>query len=129
MKEALNHGLKLKKVHHAISFSQDAWLEPYIMRNTNLRMKADNDFEKDYYRLLNNSFYGNAMENVGNHGDIRLVMNNKKGSILASEPNYHSTKQISENLLIMEMKLREVFMNKPIYLGQVILDNSRMVMY
>ena len=118
LKEALNHGLKLKKVHHAISFSQDAWLEPYIMRNTNLRMKADNDFEKDYYKLLNNSFYGNAMENVGGHGDIRLVMNNKKGSILASEPNYHSTKQISENVLIMEMKLREVFMNKPIYLGQ-----------
>ena len=119
----------MKKVHNAISFSQDAWLEPYIMRNTNLRMKADNDFEKDYYKLLNNSFYGNAMENIGGHGDIRLVMSNKKRSILASEPNYHSTKQISENLLITELKLREVFMNKPIYLGQVILDNSKMVMY
>ena len=56
------------------------------------------------------------MENVRGHRDIRLVMNNKKRSILASEPNYHSTKHISENLLIMEMKLREVYMNKPIYL-------------
>ena len=57
------------------------------------------------------------MENVRGHRDIRLVMNNKKRSILASEPNYHSTKHISENLLIMEMKLREVYMNKPICLG------------
>ena len=130
LKQALNHGLKLKKVHKAISFSQDAWLEPYIyiMRNTNLRMKADNDFKKDYYKLLTNSFYGKTMENVRGYRDIRLVMNNKKRSILASELNYHSTKHISENLLIMEMKLREVYMNKSIYLGQVILDNSKMLM-
>ena len=69
------------------------------------------------------------MENVRGHRDIRLVMNNKKRSILASELNYHSTKHISENLLIMEMKLREVYVNKPIYLGQVILDNSKMLMH
>ena len=118
LKQALNHGSKFKKVQNAISFLQDAWLEPYIMRNTNLRMKAANDFEKDYYKLLNNSFYGKTMENVRGHRDIRLVMNNKKRSILASEPNYHSTKHISENLLIMEMKLREVYMNKPIYLEE-----------
>ena len=129
LKQALNHGLKLEKVHSTISFSQDAWLEPYIMRNTNVSMKAANDLDKDYYKLLNNSFYGKTMENVRNHRDIRLVTNSRKRSILASEPNDYSTKHISEDLLIMEMKLCEVYMNKPIYLGQAILGISKMVMY
>ena len=128
LKQALKHGLKLEMVHSAISFSQDVWLEPYIMCNTKLRMKAANDFEKDY-KLLNNSFYSKTMENIRGHRVIKLVTNNKKRSVLASEPNYHGTKHISEELLIMEMKLRELYMNKPLYLGQVILDNSNMLMY
>ena len=99
------------------------------MRNTNLRMKAANEFEKDYYNLLNNSFYGITMENVRGHRDVRLVINDKKRSILASEPNYHSTKHISVDLLIMEVKKRGIYMNKPIYLGQVILDIGKMLLY
>ena len=129
LKQALNHGLILKKVHAVISFTQDAWLKPYIDMNTQLRMKAANDFEKDFYKLCNNSVYGKTMENVRKHRDIQLVTTNKKRSILASEPNYHSTKYISEDLLIMEMKKREVYMNKLIYLGQVILDLSKILMY
>ena len=92
-------------------------------------MKASNDFEKDYFKFLNNSFYGTTMENVRNHRDIRLVNNENKRSKLASEPNHHGTKYISEDLLIMEMKQREVYMNKPLYLGQAILDYSKMLMY
>ena len=92
-------------------------------------MKASNDFEKDYYKLINNSFYGTTMENVRNHRDIRLVNNENKRSKLASEPNHHGTKYISEDLLIMEMKQREVYMNKPLDLGQAILDYSKMLMY
>ena len=92
-------------------------------------MKASNDFEKDYYKLLNNSFYGKTMENVRNQRDIRLVNTENKRSKLASEPNYHGTKYISDDLLIMEMKQREVYMNKPLYLGQAILDYSKMLMY
>ena len=129
LKQALNHGLKLEKVHSVISFSQSAWLKQYIDRNTEFRMKASNDFEKDYYKLLNNSFYGKTMENVRNHRDIRLVNTENKRSKLASEPNYHGTKYISDDLLIMEMKQREVYMNKPLYLGQAILDYSKMLMY
>ena len=129
LKQALNHGLKLEKVHSVISFSQSAWLKQYIDRNTEFRMKANNDFEKDYYKLLNNSFYGKTMENVRNHRDIRLVNTENKKSKLASEPNYHSNKHISEDFLIMGMKRREIRMNKPIYLGQAILDYSKMLMY
>ena len=76
-------------IHRVISFSHSTWLEPYIDRNTKFRMKANNDFEKDYYKLLNNSFYGKAMENVRNHRDITLVNNENRGSKLASDSNYH----------------------------------------
>ena len=92
-------------------------------------MKAANEFEKDYYKLLDNSFYGKTMENVRKHRDIRLINTENKRSKLASEPNYYSTKHISENLLIMEMKKRDAYMNKPIYLGQAILDYSKILMH
>ena len=109
LKQALNHGLVLKKVHEVISFRQEVWLESYIEMNTALRTQAKNDFEKDYFKLKNNSAYGKTMENIRKHGDIYLVTNDKKRSILASEPNYHTTKNISKNLLIMEMKKSYIY--------------------
>ena len=71
--------------------------------NTTLRTDAKNDFEKDFFKLVNNSVFG-TMENVRNHRDIKIVTTNKQRSKYASEPNYHTTKRISKNLLIMEMK-------------------------
>ena len=129
LKQALNHGLKLTKVHRIIQFDQEAWLKPYIDMNTDLRKDAKNDFEKDFFKLMNNSVFGKTMENVRNHRDIKLVTSDKRRSILASEPNYHSSKCISKDLMIMEMKKVEVKMNKPIYLGQAILDISKTLMY
>ena len=76
-----------------------------------------------------NAIFGKTMENAQNHRDIRVVTTNKLRSILASETNYHSTKYISEDLLIMEIKKVEVKMNKPIYLAQAILDISKTLMY
>ena len=129
LKQALNYGLILKKVYAVISFNHAAWLKPYIDMNTELRTQAKNDFEKDYFKLKNNSAFGKTIENIRKHRDIKLVHNDKKRKILASEPNYHATKHISKDLLIMEMKRREFYMNKPIYLGQAILDISQTVMY
>ena len=129
LKQALNHGLKLTKVHSVIEFRQEYWLKPYIDMNTESRKKAKDDFEKDFFKLMNNSVFGKTMENVRNHRDIRVVTTYKRRSILASEPNYYSTKYISKDLLIMEMKKTEVVMNKPIYLGQAILDISKTLMY
>ena len=129
LKQALNHGLKLSKVHCVIEFNQEDWLKTYIDMNTELRKHAENDFKKDFFKLMNNSVFGKTMENVRNHRDIKLVTTDKRRSILASEPNYHSTTYISKDLLIMEMKKVEVKMNKPIYLGQAILDISKILMY
>ena len=129
MEQALNYWLILKRVHKVIEFEQEAWLNSYIMMNTELRMQAKNVFEKDFFKLMNNVVFGKTMENVRNHRDIKILTTDKRRSILASEPNYHSTKYISKDLLIMEMKKTEVKMNKPIYLGQAILDLSKTLMY
>ena len=113
LKPALNHGLKLKKVHSVTEFRQEYWLKPYIDLNTDLRKDAKNDFEKDFLKLINHSVFGKTMENARNHRNIRIVTTDKRRSILASEPNYHLTKYISKDFLIMEMNKVEVKMNKP----------------
>ena len=97
--------------------------------NTELRTNAKNAFEKDSFKLKNNSVFGKTMEKIRKHRDIKLVNNDKKRKVLAFEPNYHATKHISEDLLIMEMKKPVLYMNKPIYLGQAILDISKTHMY
>ena len=125
LKQALNHGLKLKKIHRLIEFNQEAWLKPYIDMNTELRKEAKNDFEKDPSKLMNSSVFGKTMENIRKHRDIKLVPTDKKRSKLVSEPNYHSINLISEDLSIIEMKKTKVKMNKPIYLGLSTLEISK----
>ena len=129
LKQALNHGLKLKKVHRIIEFNQEAWLKPYIDMNTELRKIAKNDFEKDFSKLMNSALFGKTMENVRKHRDIKLVKTDKKRSKLVSEPNYHTINCISENVSIIEMRRTKVKMNKPIYIGLSILEISKLLMY
>ena len=125
LKQALNHGLILKKVHEVIQFNQEAWLKPYIDMNTKLRKEAKNDFEKDFFKLMNNSVFGKTMENVRKHRDIKLVTTDKRRNQLASEPNYHTTKYFSENLMAIEMKKTTIKLNKPIYHAISILDIAK----
>ena len=93
--------------------------------NTESRKNAKNELEKDFYKLKINSIYGKTVQNDRKHRNIKLVTTEAKRNKLASEPNYHSTKCISKHLLVMEMKKAEVKMNKPIYLGQAVLDISK----
>ena len=104
LKQALNHGLILKKVHRVIQFNQTAWLKPYIDMNTKLRKEAKNDFEKDFFKLMNNSVFGKTIENVRSHRQIKLVTTHEKRSKLVAEPRFHKTKRFYENLLVIGMK-------------------------
>ena len=92
LKQALSHGLILKKVHRVIKFNQKAWLEPYIKMNTDLRKIAKNDFENIFFKLMNNEVFGKTMDNVRKHRDIKLLTTESRRNCLVLEPNYHTTK-------------------------------------
>ena len=97
--------------------------------NTELRKFASDDFQKNFFKLINNAVFGKTMENIRKHRDIKLVTTDKKRSKLVSEPNYHTINLFSEDLSIIEMKKTKVKINKPIYLGLSILEISKILMY
>ena len=92
-------------------------------------MEAKNKFEKKFFKLVINSVFEKTMENLRKHRDIKLVTTDEKRSKLISEPNYHTAKRFSENLLAIEMKKTKVKMNKPVYLGMSILGIRKMLIY
>ena len=127
--QALKHGLVLECIHRAIEFKQLACMKEYIDFNTKLRTAAANDFEKDFYKLMNNSVFRKTMENIRKHRNIKLVTNREVYLKVVMKPNFKSGVQFSSNLMGCEMGKIKVVMNKPVYLGQAILDLSKIVMY
>ena len=128
-KQPLNHGLKLQKVHGVTEFNQSAWLKPYIDKNTALRKLAKNEFEKDFLKLMNNSFFGKMIGNVRKRRDIKLIVTEGRRKKLVSEPNYASCTTFSDHLMAIEIRKTCMFMDKPIIVGQAILDKSKELMY
>ena len=129
LKQALNHGLVLKKVHIVIKFNQNAWLKPYIDMNAKLSQKAKNNFEEDIFKLINNVVFGKTTENVRKHRNIKLVTTERRRNYLVSERNYHTTKFFTENLLATEMRKTQILINKPVHFGLSKLDLSKTLMY
>lgn len=135
LKQCLEHGLILKKIHRIVEFSQSAWLKAYIDLNTELRNSSKNAFERDFFKFLINSIFGKTMENVDNRVDVKLVSHwrNSIGSVgaegLIAKPNFKSCTVFSENLVAIQMSLLKIFYDKPLYVGFTILDISKTIIY
>ncbi|KAL4123173.1 hypothetical protein QTP88_015396 [Uroleucon formosanum] len=108
---------------------QSPWLKSYIDFNTNLRSEAKNEFEKEYFKLMNNSLYGRTMMNVRNHVDIRLCSNGSTVEKLITKPNFDRRTIFTENLAAVHMKRTQISFKQPIYIGMCVLDLSKMLMY
>ena len=128
LNQVLKPGLKFKKIYRVIEFQQSKWMKAYIMLNTRLWKDAKNEFEKDFFKLMNNSVFGKTMENIRNHKDMKLVTSDKKYLKYVMKPNFKDGHPFSKHLFAVEMGKREITMNKPVYLGQVILDLSKTLM-
>ena len=128
--QCLRAGMKLKKIHRGIKFIESEWMRSYIEMNTNLRTKAKNNFEKDFFKLMNNSVFGKTMENIRNRVNVKLVNTQERLKKLVAKPNLKSPPKIfSENLVSVHLKKTSLLMNKPVYLGMCILDLSKTIMY
>ena len=125
----LNLGLKLKKIHRVLEFNQSSWLKQYIDFNTVKRTNAKNSFEKDFFKLMNNSVFGKTMENIRKRVDVRLVTDEKKLLNLTSKPTYVSSKIFNENLVAVHKIKDTLTLNRPAYVGMCILDLSKTLMY
>ena len=131
LKFYIRHGMVVDKVHNIISFKQSKWLEKYISFNTQKRNEAKNDFEKDFYKLLNNAFYGKTMENVRNRLKIKFIKKDDYREIIKhqSKLTFNGIHKSYENCDSYTHKQNEVLMDKPIYLGFSVLELSKLLMY
>ena len=129
LKQYLSFGLKLTYIHRGIKFEESQWLEKYIALNTELRTIAENEFEKDFFKLMNNSVFGKTMENIRNRVDIKLENNEKQAEKLSAKPNFNHCNIFSKSLVAIHMKKTKLVFNKPVYLGMCILDLSKTLMY
>ena len=127
--QCLDLGMKITRIHRGIKFVESEWMKPYIDMNTNLRANAKNNFDKDFFKLMNNSVFGKTMENIRNRVNVKLVNNEEKARKLIAKPNYTGYNILSENLISVHMKKTSLVMNKPVYLGACILDLSKTIMY
>ena len=131
LKFYVGHGMIVDKLHNKISFTQSRWLEKYINFNTHKRNKAKDDFEKDFYNLLNNAFYGKTMENVRNRLKIKFIEKDDHKEIIKhqSKLTFNGIHKSYNNCDSFSFKQNEVLMDKPKYLGFTVLELSKLLMY
>ena len=106
LKQYLSLGLKLTHIHRGVKFEESQWLKKYIALNTELRTAAENEFEKDFFKLMNNSVFGKTMESIRNRVDIKLVNNEKQAEKLSAKPNFNHCNIFIEDLVAIHMKRR-----------------------
>ena len=129
LKQYLDIGLELTCIHRGIKFEESEWLKPYIDMNTKLRTKANNNFEKDFFKLMINSVFGKTMENIRSRLNIKLVNDREKAKKLTAKPNFKHLNIFCEELIAVHMKRTSLTFDKLVYLGMCILDLSKTIMY
>jgi hypothetical protein len=132
LRQYLKLGLRVTAVHKLLVFREERWLAPFVDHNAAARQTAANDFEKGFYKLLNNSTFGKCMENVRGYRDFRICVNRAQYQRQTKKPTYSRTVRFggdSVNFCIVEQRRNKVRLDKPIYVGQAILDSSKAVMY
>ena len=129
LRQCLELGMRITAVHRGISFYQSPWMEPYIRKNTELRKCAANNFEKDFFKLMNNSVFGKTIENIRKRQNIKIIHDRKIAVKLSSRPNFERCIIFDKNLIALHMKNTKVYFNKPVYVGQAILDLSKTLMF
>lgn len=122
-------GIKVTKIHKVLSFYEEAWLKSYIDLNTNLRKSAKNDFEKDFYKLMNNSVFGKTMENVRGRSNFKIATTDKQFEKWVSKPTFKRCIEYAKDLIGVESAKSQVVLDKPIYSGAAILDLSKVLMF
>ena len=129
LKFYLKMGLSLRKVHKIIKYRQKRWLKPYIDFNSNKRSQSVNNFEKDFYKLKNNALFGKCMEDVRKRMNYKLITDENKLTKLISSPYFNSRDIINEEIVGVHMLKSKVTLDKPIFVGQAVLDYSKLEMY
>ena len=117
------------KINEAISFRQSNWLAEYIDLNTNLRKQAKNDFEKDFFKLMNNSMFGKTMEAIRDRIDIHIANNWKQAAHYIKKPTFKKLTIFNEKLIAIHMRKNKIVFNKPIFIGFCVLELSKHLMY
>ena len=125
----INKGMQVTKIHNVVQFTQKQFLKPYIDFNSRQRAQAQNTFEKDFYKLKNNSLFGKTMEDVRKHSNYKLVTNKDTFQKLAASPLFYDRDIITEHITGIKMIKSKVTLNRPIYIGQAVLDHSKHAMY
>jgi hypothetical protein len=129
LKQAVDAGLLITKVHRVLEFKQKPWMEKYIDFNTDKRKQAKNDFEKDFYKLMNNSVFGKTMENLRKRRNIKLITDSKMFKKYVAKPTFVTGVIFNDDLVGVEYVKENLKLNKPIYVGFSILDLSKTLMY
>ena len=129
LQQYVSHGLKITKIHRVLSFNQSCWLKEYITLNTEKRKKAKNPFEKDFFKLMNNSVFGKTMENVRKRTKVELVQRDERFPRVVAKPAFYRFKIFNEDLVGVQLLQTKLVCNKPIQVGLAILDLSKTLMY
>ena len=129
LKLYVKYGLRITKIHRGITFRESAWLKGYIDLNTQLRKKSKNNFESNFFKLMNNSVFGKTIENVRKYTDIKLATTQKQVEKYIYKPNYIHRTTFSDHLVAIHMAPTTLKFRKPVYLGMCILDLPKTLMY